>query len=199
MTKRKLNIAMIGTGFIAKAHSNAFRQVTHFFDVPYQLNLKVVCGRTAEKSETAASLWGWGETSTDWQAVVARRDIDVIDIAVPNVLHAPIAIAAAKAGKIVWCEKPLATSLPEAEAMAEAARHVPNLVWYNYRRIPAVAFAKQLIEEGRIGQTFHYRALYLNHSGNNPAKRTHGATGAPKPVWGRVEICWRTLSTRRST
>jgi myo-inositol 2-dehydrogenase/D-chiro-inositol 1-dehydrogenase len=172
MAKRKLNIAMIGTGFIAKAHSNAFRQVTHFFEVPYQLNLKLLCGRTPAKLDTAASLWGWKETSTDWQAVVARNDIDVIDIAVPNVLHAPIAIAAAKAGKIVWCEKPLATSLPEAEAMAKAARHVPNLVWYNYRRIPAVAFAKRLTEEGRLGQTFHYRALYLNQSGNNPAKTT---------------------------
>jgi predicted dehydrogenase len=102
--------------------------------------------------------------------VVARPDIDIIDIAVPNVLHAPISIAGAKAGKIVWCEKPLATSLAEAEAMAEAARHVPNLVWYGYRRIPAVAFAKRLIEEGRIGRNFHYRALYLNQSGNNPAK-----------------------------
>jgi predicted dehydrogenase len=163
MTKRDLNIAMIGTGFIAKAHSNAFRQVTHFFDVPYKLNLKVICGRSPAKSETAASLWGW-------EAVVARPDIDVIDIAVPNVLHAPIAIAAAKAGKIVWCEKPLATSLSEAEAMAEAVRKLPNLVWYNYRRIPAVVFAKRLIEEGRLGQTFHYRALYLNQSGNNPAK-----------------------------
>jgi predicted dehydrogenase len=170
MAKTKLNIATIGTGFIAKAHSNAFRQVTHFFDVPYQLNLKVLCGRTPAKSETAALRWGWEETSTDWQEVVARPDIDVIDIAVPNVLHAPIAIAAAKAGKIVWCEKPLAASLHEAEAMAEAARRVPNLVWYNYRRIPAVAFAKRLIDEGRIGQTFHYRALYLNQSGNNPSK-----------------------------
>jgi len=97
----------------------------------------------------------------------------------------PIAIAAAKAGKMVWCEKPLATSLAEAEAMAEAARQVPNLVWYNYRRIPAVAFAKRLIEQGRLGQTFHYRALYLNQSGNNPAKantwryrRAEAGTGA---------------------
>src|SRR6476661_8400699 len=98
MPKQKLNVAMIGTGSMGKAHSNAFRQVTHFFDVPYELNLKVVCGRTQAKSEIAASLWGWGETSTDWQAVVARPDVDVIDIAVPNVLHAPIAIAAAKAG-----------------------------------------------------------------------------------------------------
>ena len=161
---------MIGTGFIAKAHSNAFRQVGHFFDVPYQLGLKVVCGRNQAKLESAAALWGWEETSTDWQAVVARPDIDVVDIAVPNVLHAPIALAAAKAGKMVWCEKPLATSLQEAESMAEAMHHVPNLVWFNYRRIPAVVFAKRLIDEGRLGQTFHYRATYLNQSGNDPSK-----------------------------
>ena len=172
MPKTKLNVAMIGTGFIAKAHSNAFRQVAHFFDVPYDLSLKVICGRNPAKLESAAERWGWEEVSTDWQAVVARPDIDVVDIAVPNVLHAPIAIAAAQAGKMVWCEKPLATSLKDAETMAEAVRHIPNLVWFNYRRIPAVAFAKRLIDEGRLGEIFHYRALYLNQSGNDPSKAT---------------------------
>jgi predicted dehydrogenase len=172
MPKQKLNVAMIGTGFIAKAHSNAFRQVTHFFDVPYELDLKVICGRNQAKVESAAAQWGWDEVSTDWQAVVARPDIDAVDIAVPNVLHAPIAIAAAKAGKMVWCEKPLATSLQEAESMAAAVHNIPNLVWFNYRRIPAVVFAKRLLDEGRLGQPFHYRALYLNQSGNDPSKAT---------------------------
>jgi len=170
MPKQKLNIAMIGTGSMGKAHSNAFRQVTHFFDVPYELVLKVVCGRNPDKLNAAAAQWGWLEAATDWQAVVSRPDIDVVDIAVPNALHAPIAIAAAKAGKIVWCEKPLATSVQEAESMAEAVRQIPNLVWFNYRRIPAVVFAKRLLDEGRLGQTFHYRALYLNQSGNDPSK-----------------------------
>jgi myo-inositol 2-dehydrogenase/D-chiro-inositol 1-dehydrogenase len=170
MLKQKLNVAMIGTGFIAKAHSNAFRQVGHFFDIPYELELKVVCGRNRTKLDLAASQWGWKETATDWQAVVSRADIDAVDIAVPNALHAPIAIAAAQAGKIVLCEKPLATSLAEAETMARAMRGVPGLVWFNYRRIPAVVFAKRLIDEGRIGQSYHYRALYLNQSGNDPAK-----------------------------
>ncbi len=170
MSKPTLNIAMIGTGFIAKAHSNAFRQVDHFFDIPYDLNLKVVCGRNPDKLQSAAAQWGWAETATDWQTVVQRPDIDIVDIAVPNLLHAPIAIAAAKAGKIVLCEKPLATSLAEAENMAEALRQVPCLVWFNYRRIPAVAFAKRLIGEGRLGQTYHYRATYLNQSGNDPRK-----------------------------
>src|SRR6266436_6113298 len=172
MPKQTLNIAMIGTGSIAKAHSNAFRQVTHFFNVPYDLTLKVICGRNQTKLESAASQWGWQEVATDWRAVVSRPDIDVIDIAVPNALHAPIAIAAAQAGKIVFCEKPLATSLAEAEIMAKAMRKVPTLVWFNYRRIPAVVFAKRLITEGRIGQTYHYRALYLNQSGNDPSKAT---------------------------
>jgi predicted dehydrogenase len=172
MSKQKLRVAMIGTGFIAKAHSNAFRQVGHFFDVPYELGLRVACGRNRTKLESAARQWGWEEVATDWQAVVGRPDIDVVDIAVPNALHAPIAIAAGQAGKMVLCEKPLATSLIEAETMAQAMRHVPNLVWFNYRRIPAVAFAKRLIEEGRIGQAYHYRALYLNQSGNDPSKAT---------------------------
>ena len=172
MPKQTLNIAMIGTGFIAKAHSNAFRQVTHFFNVPYELNLKVLCGRNQNKLESGAAQWGWQEIATDWQSVVRRPDIDVIDIAVPNALHAPIAIAAAQAGKIVFFEKPLATSLAEAETMAQAMHKVPTLVWFNYRRIPAVAFAKRLIAEGRIGQTYHYRALYLNQSGSDPSKAT---------------------------
>lgn len=170
MPKQKLNVAMIGAGFIGRAHSNAFRQVAHFFEVPYEIRLQVICGRNRAKLDSAAAQWGWQEVSTDWQAVVERPDIDVVDIAVPNALHAPIAIAAAKAGKMVWCEKPLATSLVEAERMAQAVRQVPNLVWFNYRRIPAVVFAKRLIDEGRIGQIFHYRALYLNQSGNDPSK-----------------------------
>jgi predicted dehydrogenase len=168
--KQKLNVAMIGSGFIGRVHSNAFRQVGHFFQLPYELNLKVICGRNRSKLEPAASQWGWEETDTDWRRVVNRKDIDVVDIAVPNALHAPIAIAAAEARKIVLCEKPLATSLEEAKRMAEALRGIPNLVWFNFRRLPAVVFAKQLIEEGRTGSPYHYRALYLNQSGNDPSK-----------------------------
>ncbi len=161
---------MIGTGFIAKAHSNAFRQVGHFFDVPYELELKVLCGRNQTTRDAMAAQWGWVETTSDWREVVSRPDIDIVDIATPNVLHFPIAMAAAQAGKIVFCEKPLAMTLPEAHAMAEATAQVPNLVWFNYRRVPAVALAKRMIEEGRLGDIYHYRAVYLNESGNNPAK-----------------------------
>jgi len=168
--KQMLNVAMIGHGFIGKVHSNAFHQVGHFFPTPYQPRLKIICGRNRAKLEAVASQWGWEEVSTDWRAIVERKDIQVVDIAVPNALHAPIAMAAAAAGKIVLCEKPLAMSRDEAERMATAVRHLPNLVWFNYRRVPAVAFAKTLLNEGRVGQIFHYRALYLNQSGNDPAK-----------------------------
>jgi predicted dehydrogenase len=167
---KQLNIAMIGSGFIARAHSNAFQQVGHFFEIPYSLNLKVVCGRDQSKLRAFARQWGWTETAADWQEVVGRKDIDVVDIAVPNALHAPIAMAAAKAGKIILCEKPLALSLAEAQAMAAAAKDVPNLVWFNYRRVPAVAFAKQLITEGKLGEVYHYRSYYFNQSGVDPAK-----------------------------
>ncbi|MGA8489886.1 MAG: Gfo/Idh/MocA family oxidoreductase [Terriglobales bacterium] len=170
MSKTKLNIGMIGSGFIGKVHSNAFRQVGHFFEVPYEVRLQVICGRDRAKLETAASRWGWSEIETDWEKVIARKDIDAVDIAVPNALHSAIAIAAAEAGKMVLCEKPLASTLEEAEIMTKAVQHTPNMVWFNFRRVPAIVFAKQLIMEGRIGQPFHYRALYLNQSGNDPAK-----------------------------
>lgn len=170
MAKKKLRVAMVGSGFMGKAHSNAFRQVGHFFDLDYDLELKVICGRNQARLDEMAGRWGWQETATDWQRVVERPDIDVVDVATPNVLHAPIAIAAAQAEKIVLCEKPLAVSVEEAEAMAKAATKVPTLVWFNYRRVPAVVLAKQFIDEGRLGQVYHYRAVYLNESGNNPAK-----------------------------
>jgi predicted dehydrogenase len=169
-TRTKLNVAMIGSGFMGKAHSNAFCQVEHFFDIPFELRRKIICARDRAKLESMASRWGWDETESDWRKVVNRPDIDVVDIAVPNALHASMAIAAAQAGKIILCEKPLATSLEEGKTMANAAAKLPNMVWFNYRRIPAVALAKQLMDEGRLGRAYHYRALYLNQSGIDPAK-----------------------------
>ncbi|HKW17231.1 MAG TPA: Gfo/Idh/MocA family oxidoreductase [Terriglobales bacterium] len=168
--KTQLNIAMVGTGFIARAHSNAFHQTGKFFDVPFELKLQVVCGRNQTKLKAFAEQWGWGESTTEWQTTIGREEVDVVDIAVPNALHAPIALAALGAGKIVFCEKPLAMSFDEALKMASAARKSPNLVWFNYRRVPAVAFAKQLIDEGRLGQIYHYRGYYFNQSGVDPAK-----------------------------
>ncbi|HLH34269.1 MAG TPA: Gfo/Idh/MocA family oxidoreductase [Alloacidobacterium sp.] len=166
--RRKLNIAMVGYGFMGRAHSNAFHQAGHFFDLPFELGLKVICGRNKEKLQQTATQWGWEQTATDWQSVVGRPDIDIVDICTPNSLHAPIAIAAACADKIVMCEKPLANSVEQAERMAEAARGVPTLVWFNYRRVPAVRLAHQLISEGRIGDVFHYRGFYLQSWGRSP-------------------------------
>src|SRR5438876_8702359 len=168
--KKRLSIAMVGSGFIARAHSNAFHQVAHFFDIDYSLHTKIVCGRTQPKLDAFAEQWDWEEVSLDWESVVGRPDIDIVDIAVPNALHAPVALAAAAAGKIILCEKPLAMSVAEAEQMATAARSVSNLVWFNYRRIPAIAFAKQLIGEGRLGTIFHYRSYYFNQSGTDASK-----------------------------
>jgi myo-inositol 2-dehydrogenase/D-chiro-inositol 1-dehydrogenase len=167
---QKLRIALIGQGFMGRAHSNAYCQVKHFFDVPFDIERKVICARDRATLEKTAATWGWQEIATDWRAVVERKDIDVVDIAAPNAMHAPIAIAAAEAGKIVLCEKPLALSAEEGARMAQAARRKPNLVWFNYRRVPAVSYARRLIEEGRIGQVFHYRATYLQESGNDPTR-----------------------------
>src|SRR5215472_4154913 len=171
MTARsRFNIGMIGTGFIARAHANAFHQVARFFETPLELSTRVVCGRNRDRVEAFRRQWGWEEAATEWESIVARPDIQIVDIAVPNALHKPIALAAAAAGKMVFCEKPLGLTLEEAKQMAEAVRGLPNLVWFNYRRVPAVRFARQLIEEDRIGQVFHYRAHYFNQSGTDAAK-----------------------------
>jgi predicted dehydrogenase len=169
LQRKTLNVAMIGYGFMGRAHSNAFHQAGHFFDLPFDLKLRTICGRHREKLEQTASRWGWEENTTDWESVVNRSDIDIVDICTPNYLHEPIAVAAARAGKMVLCEKPLANSVEAAERMVEAARNVPTLVWFNYRRVPAVAYARQLVEQNRIGEVYHYRALYLQSWGRNPA------------------------------
>jgi predicted dehydrogenase len=163
MAKKKLNVAMIGYGFMGRAHSNAYLKVNHFFDLEYEPVRKVACARDAEKVKAFADQWGYESTETDWRKVIERKDIDAIDIACPNNLHHDIAIAAAEAGKMILCEKPLAMNGPEGEEMCKAVEKagVLNTVWYNYRRVPAVTLAKQLIDEGRLGKIFHYRAVFL--------------------------------------
>jgi predicted dehydrogenase len=167
---RTLRVALLGQGFMGRAHSNAYHQVGHFFDAAVRVERKVLCGRNAGQLESMASRWGWAETSTNWEEVVRRDDVDVVDVALPNYLHAPAAIAAAEAGKIVLCEKPLAISKAEAERMAAAAKKVRTMVWFNYRRAPAVALAKRMIDDGAIGDVFHYRATYLQEWGNDPSR-----------------------------
>jgi len=160
---KPLHIGIIGYGFMGRAHSNAFRQVNNFFPLDRQVVLQAVCGRDAAKTRAFANTWGYASIETDWRRLLARPDIDLIDIAAPNNVHAEIAIAAAKAGKMILCEKPLAMNADEARTMVRAVEKagVPNMVWYNYRRVPAVTLAKQLIDEGRLGKIFHYRAKFL--------------------------------------
>jgi myo-inositol 2-dehydrogenase/D-chiro-inositol 1-dehydrogenase len=162
-SKRNINIGMVGYGFMGRTHSNAFLEAGRFFDLPYQPVLKAISARNADRAAAFAANWGYQSVESDWRKMIARPDIDLIDIASPNDTHAEIAIAAAQAGKMVLCEKPLGRTAPEALAMVEAVEsaRVPNMVWYNYRRVPAVTLLKQLIDEGRLGRVFHYRAKFL--------------------------------------
>ena len=163
MAKKKLNIGMVGYGFMGRTHSNAFRQINPFFNLPYETVLKAICARDEAKVKSFADQWGYQSTETDWRKLVERKDIDVIDIASPNDTHMEIALAAAAAGKMVMCEKPLGRNAAESIKMVEAVEKakVANMVWYNYRRAPAVTLAKQMIEEGKLGKIFHYRAKFL--------------------------------------
>jgi len=163
MAKKNLNIGLIGYGFMGRAHSNAFLQASRFFDLAYVPVLKAVCARNADRAKSFAEKWGYASIETDWRTIVDRTDIDVIDIASPNDTHAEIAIAAAKAGKMVLCEKPLGRNATEAKSMTEAVEsaRVSNMVWYNYRRVPAVTLLKNLLDAGRFGKIFHYRAKFL--------------------------------------
>jgi myo-inositol 2-dehydrogenase/D-chiro-inositol 1-dehydrogenase len=160
---KTLNIGMVGYGFMGRAHSNAYRQVSQFFPLATRPVLKAACARDAGRAQAFAAQWGYESVETDWRRMVERADIDAIDIASPNNTHAEIAIAAARAGKMVFCEKPLGMDPAQGESMVAAVEKagVPNMVWYNYRRIPAVTMAKQLIGEGRLGRIFHYRAKFL--------------------------------------
>lgn len=164
MTKRKMNVAMIGYDFMGRTHSNAWRQVARFFDdTPIEPVLKVVVGRTESKVKEARDRLGFEEAATSYEQVLARKDIDIVDICTPGDSHAPIAIAAAEAGKAILCEKPLANDVAEAERMAAAVKKagVVNMICHNYRRCPAVTLAKNIIDEGKIGHIHHYRGVYL--------------------------------------
>ncbi|MDA0750324.1 MAG: Gfo/Idh/MocA family oxidoreductase [Verrucomicrobia bacterium] len=162
--KKPLNIGLVGYGFMGRTHSNGYKRVNDFFgDIGYRPVLKAICGRTEEKAKEFAAQWGYESVETDWKALVQRDDIDAIDICTPNDTHAEIAIAAAEAGKMILCEKPLARTAEESLPMVEAVEKagVANTVWYNYRRIPAVTLAKQIIDSGKLGKIFHYRANFL--------------------------------------
>lgn len=173
---------MIGYSFMGAVHSQAWRTVEHVFDIPVAVELAVVCGRDKEALTSAASRMGWAETAADWRAVVARQDIDIVDICTSNSSHAEIAIAALEAGKHVLCEKPLANSLTQAQAMADAAsaarlQGIRSMVGFNYRRVPAIALLRRTIGEGRLGRLRHVRAVYLQD----------WASGAEVPLSWRMD------------
>src|SRR5499427_2440012 len=161
--KNKLNIGLVGYGFMGRTHSNAFLHAPRFFDVPFEPVLKAVCARNPDRSKAFAANWGYESSTPDWRDLINRKDVDLIDIASPNDTHAEIAVAAARAGKMVMCEKPLGRTAAEAEQMVAAVEsaNVPNMVWYNYRRVPAVVLLKELIDQGKLGRIFHYRAQFL--------------------------------------
>ena len=160
---KELRIGMIGYGFMGKAHSNAYAQANHFFPSGIKPVMKALCARNAEKAQSFATNWGYESIETDWRKLLERKDIDAVDICTPNNIHKDIAIAAAKAGKMILCEKPLAMNAAEGEEMCAAVEKagVANMVWYNYRRVPAVTLAKQIIDSGKLGRIFHYRANFL--------------------------------------
>jgi myo-inositol 2-dehydrogenase/D-chiro-inositol 1-dehydrogenase len=162
-TKDTLKIGLVGCGFMGRTHSNAFHQAPHFFNLPYQPILQAVCARNPDTVQAFAKRWNYASFETDWRKLIDRPDIDLIDIATPNDTHAEIAIAAAQAGKMVMCEKPLGRTASEAEQIVAAVEQagVRNMVWYNYRRVPAVTLLKSLLDEGRFGRIFHYRAKFL--------------------------------------
>ena len=160
---QKLHVAMIGYKFMGKAHSNAWRQTDKFFDLKARPVLKIICGRDEPATAAAAEKLGWSEYATDWREVVERPDVDVVDICTANDTHAEIAIAAARAGKAILCEKPLALNVAQCRQMVDAVKkaRVTHMVCHNYRRIPAVALAHQMIQNGDLGTIYHYRARYL--------------------------------------
>ena len=161
--KKTLNIAIIGMGFMGRAHSNAWSQLNKFFDTEYDICLKAVAGKNEERTRQFAKRWGYESYTTDWHTLLDREDIDVIDILTPTYLHKEMAVAAMKAGKHVICEKPCSLTWEECHEMAETAAKagVVSYLNHNYRRVPAVALAKQMIEEGKLGTIYHYRGSYL--------------------------------------
>src|SRR6266446_10241127 len=155
--QNRLRVGMIGYRFMGKAHSNAWRQAPHFFPLKADIEMHTICGRDAKAVEEARDQLGWKNASTDWKQVVNSKEIDIVDINTPNDTHAEIAIAAAKAGKAVLCEKPLAMNVKQAKRMVEAVNKagVVNMVCHNYRRIPAIVQAKRMIDAGDLGRIYH--------------------------------------------
>lgn len=165
---KTINVCLIGQKFMGRTHSNAYLKVSKFFDVPIEPVMHTICGRDRAELEEFRTRWGWQNASTNWESAVRDPEIGLVDVGTPNHLHAEMSIAALEAGKHVACEKPLAGTLKDARQMRDAARKAKKcktFVWYNYRRVPAVALAYQLVKSGKIGRIFHVRAQYLQDWG----------------------------------
>ncbi|HEO70709.1 MAG TPA: Gfo/Idh/MocA family oxidoreductase, partial [Candidatus Hydrogenedentes bacterium] len=198
MAKKKLNVAMVGAQFMGKTHSNAWRKVGMFFDIPVEPVMKVLCGKTPDDFANAQR-WGWEEISEDYKEVVHRPDVDVVDICTPNFLHAPVAIEAAKAGKHIICEKPLANTLSEAKAMLGAVQKagVKHMCGFSYRYAPAVQTIKNMMAKGELGAIFHVRATYQQDWIADPnfpmvwrLKKKHTGSGALGDIGAHiVDLC----------
>jgi len=187
--KRSLGVALLGTRFMGRAHSTAWLQCGRFFDLPFEVDRRLAAGRDGTHAKRFARQWGWTSGSAEWRDALADPEVAIIDVATPNNLHAEMSIEALRAGKHVACEKPLAGTLNDARRMRLAAaqaakRGLKTFVWFNYRRCPAVAFAHQLVGEGRLGRIHHVRACYLQDWGRNaPAglwrfRRAEAGSGA---------------------
>ena len=193
-----LGVGMVGYAFMGAAHSQAWRTAGRFFDLPLQPRMTALCGRTEDKLRAAADQLGWASTETDWKALLGREDIALVDVCTPGDSHAEIAIAALEAGKHVLCEKPLANTVADAEAMAAAAstaagRGVRSMVGFTYRRVPAIALARRLVEQGRIGEIRHVRAQYLQDWITDPdfplvwrLQKEHAGSGALGDIGAHV-------------
>lgn len=165
--KKTINVALIGQKFMGKAHSNAYLKVNKFFDLPVEFVMHTVVGKDKESLKQFADRWGWKNWSTKWEDIVTNPEIDFVDVTTPNHLHMPMSVKALEAGKIVACEKPLAENWQSAKKMVKAAQKAgkPTFVWFNYRRCPAVALARKIVKEGRLGRIYHIRAQYLQDWG----------------------------------
>ena len=169
--KKQIRVGLIGTGLMGRIHTNGYKRLADFFpEYEYVPVLQTCCSRREANAKAFMERWGYASYETDWRRIIERDDIDAVDICTPNDTHAEIAIAAAKAGKMILCEKPLARTVAEAEGMVKAVEEagVQNTVWYNYRRIPAVTLAKNIVSSGKLGKIFHYRANFLQDWTINP-------------------------------
>ncbi len=199
MPGKKCNVALIGTKFMGRAHSNAFLKVAKFFQPPVQPVMHTVAARNKKELKAFASRWGWQNSTTDWKAAVSDAEIDLVDVVTPNNVHAEHAIAALEAGKHVACEKPLANTLDNARAMAEAARKAKGktFVWYNYRRCPAVALAHQLCKQGKLGRIYQIRGCYLQDWAGPDTPLMWRFQGEVAGSGALGDLCAHTIDTAR--